>query len=537
MEIDAHGLLDDLEKADAATLDSAPFGVVRMQTDGTVLAYNAYEAQLSGLSSANVIGRRFFTEVAPCTNNFMVAERYLEPGPLDADINYVFTYRMNPTKVRLRLLRRADATEQYLVTTKAESRRAASDKGEVERLLQFLYLCPVGLADHGANGEVRMMNALAVQMLMPLSRDGQMANVFTVLKEVAPDLPVLVQQYSARSGMIVQDRAVTIRNQSGPRHYSLSILRIEGDTHMATLSDVTQTVVNEEVARVALRSQAVEEGRVEILTGVLHDIGNGITGMGTRTAILGAAPPWDELGQLSKLGTFLRQRQPALEASLGVDKAAALQGFVDTIIASFQQRAAEWRETVALFAKSILHVQEIINIQRQFIHGGSTTRRVLYPGELLEDALAIQRSILNKRGIKVVTESGPDVGSLDGDRTQLMQVFVNVLRNAAEAFDANNGGTTAQRTLSVMVRRLPSDRVEFAFTDNACGFDAPQGTFAITRGHTTKRPGSGLGLSSCAQIVASHGGKLTLRSPGSGKGATCSIVLPMASPVECEASP
>jgi signal transduction histidine kinase len=406
---------------------------------------------------------------------------------------------------------------------------------EIERLLRFLYLCPVGLADHGANGEVRMMNALAVQMLMPLSPDGQMENVFTVLEGVAPDLPTLVQRYAAPSGMVVQDRAITVRNQREPKHYSLSILRIEGDTFMAALNDVTRTVVNEQIARAALRSQAAQEGRVEILTGILHDIGNGITGMGTRTAILGAAPPWDELDQLSKLGAFFRKHQTALEAALSTDKAAALLSFVDTVIGRFQHRATEWRETVALFSKSILHVQEIINIQRQFVHGGSTTRRMLNPEELLEDALAIQRASLDKRGIAVVTKLDPDLGQLDGDRTRLIQVFVNVIKNAAEAFDAN-GSEPARRTLRIVIRRLPPDHLEFTFTDNACGFEAPQGTLAITRGHTTKQSGSGLGLSSCFQTVTSHQGTFALRSPGRGLGATCCIVLPMKMPPEAEVS-
>jgi hypothetical protein len=90
------------------------------------------------------------------------------------------------------------------------------------------------------------MNALAVQMLMPLSPDGQMENLFTVLEAVAPDLPTLVQRYAAPSGMVVQDRAIAVRNQREPKHYLLSILRIESDTYMAALNDVTQTVVNEQ---------------------------------------------------------------------------------------------------------------------------------------------------------------------------------------------------------------------------------------------------------------------------------------------------
>ncbi|HEY0793221.1 MAG TPA: HAMP domain-containing sensor histidine kinase [Chthoniobacterales bacterium] len=411
-----------------------------------------------------------------------------------------------------------------------------TDDGEIERLLRFLYLCPVGLADHAANGDVRMMNALAVQMLMPLASDGHIDNLFTVLAESVPDLSTLVQGYGPPFGTIVQDRQFSVRGEPEPRHYALSILRIGGDTFMATLSDVTQAVLNEEIARTALRAQAVQEGRVEILTGILHDIGNGITGMGTRTAILGAAPPWEELPQLEKLGPFLRQQPAALEAGLGVDRAAALLSFVDAVVIRLQQRAAEWRETVALFSKSILHVQEILNIQRQFIQGGTLPRGVLLPGELLEDALAIQRGSLHKRGIEVTTEVDPDLGPLEVDRTRLIQVLVNVLRNVAEAFDVN-GSKADRRTLHVVVRRIRPDHLEFVFADNACGFDVPGGVFAITRGKTTKQTGSGLGLSTCAQIVASHHGTFTLRSAGRGQGATCSVVLPVSSSPGDEASP
>jgi photoactive yellow protein len=121
MNINQTSLLDDLEKADNEALDAADFGIVRMRADGTVIAYNTYESLLSGLLAESVMGKCFFTEVAPCTNNFMVAERFSEAGALDVELNYVFTYRMKPTKVFLRLLRRAEATEQYLLTFKSGS--------------------------------------------------------------------------------------------------------------------------------------------------------------------------------------------------------------------------------------------------------------------------------------------------------------------------------------------------------------------------------------------------------------------------------
>ncbi len=109
------GLLDILSSASAAELDGLPFGVVALALNGTVEAYNAFEAKLAGLTPGRVIGRNFFANVAPCTNNFMVAGRFETEPDLDAVIDYVFTLRMTPKKVRLRLLKRANLAQMYLV--------------------------------------------------------------------------------------------------------------------------------------------------------------------------------------------------------------------------------------------------------------------------------------------------------------------------------------------------------------------------------------------------------------------------------------
>ena len=94
-----------LERADDEELERAPFGLVRMDPAGRVELYNRREAELSGLDVADCLGKNFFVDVAPCTNNFMVAERFREDG-LDLTLEYVFTYVMESTEVMLRLLRR-----------------------------------------------------------------------------------------------------------------------------------------------------------------------------------------------------------------------------------------------------------------------------------------------------------------------------------------------------------------------------------------------------------------------------------------------
>jgi photoactive yellow protein len=53
------------------------FGVIGFDADTTVVQrYNAFESQAAGLSPQRVIGEPLFTNVAPCLNNFMVAQRF-----------------------------------------------------------------------------------------------------------------------------------------------------------------------------------------------------------------------------------------------------------------------------------------------------------------------------------------------------------------------------------------------------------------------------------------------------------------------------
>ncbi len=59
-------------------LDALPYGAIKLDRQGTILSYNASEARLSGRTPESVIGRNFFTEVAPCTQVREFYDRFLE---------------------------------------------------------------------------------------------------------------------------------------------------------------------------------------------------------------------------------------------------------------------------------------------------------------------------------------------------------------------------------------------------------------------------------------------------------------------------
>lgn len=106
------GALSDSER------DAIPFGVIGMTHDGVVTTYNKMESQMAGISRERVVGLNFFSDVAPCTNNYLVAGRFDEPE-LDVRLDYVFTFRMKPSPVTLRLLKSATTAEQFVLVHRA----------------------------------------------------------------------------------------------------------------------------------------------------------------------------------------------------------------------------------------------------------------------------------------------------------------------------------------------------------------------------------------------------------------------------------
>ena len=103
----------------AGALDELDFGVIGFDQETVVRRYNEFESKAAGLRPHLVIGQPLFTAVAPCMNNFLVAQRFedaAEAGAmLDATIDYVLTLRMRPVKVALRLLAAPDSAVRYVL--------------------------------------------------------------------------------------------------------------------------------------------------------------------------------------------------------------------------------------------------------------------------------------------------------------------------------------------------------------------------------------------------------------------------------------
>jgi photoactive yellow protein len=115
-------ILHHLQAADDTALDALDFGVIGIDDQTLVRRYNGCESRMAGLPPLRVLGHPLFTAVAPCMNNFMVAQRFEDAAAegitLDATLDYILTLRMRPSKVKLRLLAQPGGVLRYVLVSR-----------------------------------------------------------------------------------------------------------------------------------------------------------------------------------------------------------------------------------------------------------------------------------------------------------------------------------------------------------------------------------------------------------------------------------
>jgi photoactive yellow protein len=120
---DDTSLLGQLESLPKDAFDMLEFGAICIDANAKVVRYNLTESMLAGLSVDSVLGSHLFEAVAPCMNNFMVAQRFADAleanQALDETIDYVLTFRMRPKRVRLRLLAEPGVASRYVLVRPA----------------------------------------------------------------------------------------------------------------------------------------------------------------------------------------------------------------------------------------------------------------------------------------------------------------------------------------------------------------------------------------------------------------------------------
>jgi len=174
------------------------------------------------------------------------------------------------------------------------------------------------------------------------------------------------------------------------------------------------------------------------------------------------------------------------------------------------------RENSSLIAKRSASLTDFVSRYREITSIQEISKQKVSVGAMFQEVKALFRKELSEQNRKCRIVVDPPGLLLDGDENMLKQVVINLVRNSMDALKQSSDGT-----ISMMARKEGKHAI-LVVEDNGPGIPAEYMDDIFTPFFSTRKDGSGIGLSFSKHIVRLHGGKISIQS-ASGKGTSVTM--------------
>ncbi|KQW02886.1 hypothetical protein ASC87_00590 [Rhizobacter sp. Root1221] len=271
-----------------------------------------------------------------------------------------------------------------------------------------------------------------------------------------------------------------------------------------------------------LRAQSYESGMAMIATGILHNVGNILSGITVSSTLIHDQLRQFPLSKLRQVAQLMQEHAQGPSSGVSEDRVRALPAFVSSLsehLEAGQQTLVKEAEALRACVK---HASEVIATQQGLARPDAQLRELVSARGLIESALTFSRTAFAVRGI-ALHQAYAFMGSVRVDRHKTLQILSNLLNNAEYALRASRH-VDKQIWLSTT---LVEGRVHLTVRDNGDGIDSQHLPRLFNHGFTTKPDGHGFGLHLSANWAQELGGALTCSSDGLGHGASFTLALPL----------
>jgi signal transduction histidine kinase len=266
-------------------------------------------------------------------------------------------------------------------------------------------------------------------------------------------------------------------------------------------------------------------GMAEVATGVLHNVGNVLNSVNVSAGLVVEKLRRSKAPKLAKAAALLTSQNGDMVEYLTKDPSGQkLPGYLSKLGEFFIAENAELLEEVDQLGRNIEHIKEVVAMQQSYAKVSGVFEN-LPAYRLVEDAIAMNIGAFERHGVVVEKQFAP-VPLVRVDRHKVLQILINLLRNAKYALDESK--RTDKRVL-ISVLAANERSVHIVVEDNGVGISPENLTRIFAHGFTTREEGHGFGLHSGALAARAMGGALSVASAGTGRGATFTLELPRAS--------
>lgn len=283
---------------------------------------------------------------------------------------------------------------------------------------------------------------------------------------------------------------------------------------------------------------AREEGMVQVSTGIIHNIGNAVTVaklavFSLKEKIPSASEERPEHFILNEIIPIIRNAVASNDAQRFLREDPTGSQCLVMIEELLKNNIVTLDDAVIMLnslSSKLDHISEIIDLQQRFVGELGTENMTRIP-DVIESSIKIFEESFNKRGIKIECELDRETPEILADPSMLTQVFINILKNAMEALDADQTPGKIPRLQVKLLQEMSQDQASVPVAaiyiiDNGPGMSEEVRKHIFEFGFSTKRTrNGGYGLHSCIATIKKYSGKIEVAS-SPGNGATFKITIP-----------
>lgn len=262
-----------------------------------------------------------------------------------------------------------------------------------------------------------------------------------------------------------------------------------------------------------------QAGIAEIATSILHNVGNVLNSVNTSVSMLRQGLDQNQADGLRRSVEMLKTHGAQLfEANA---KGPQLISYLEALTEQMAQTKDNNLRELSTLKQNVHHIAEIVSAQQKFA-GKSGVVESLNLARLIEEALSINLVSIENNQVEIERDFDPVI-DIKGDRSKIVQILVNLIRNANEAMMPPQS-QPPKITISTLKQ---AQQITISVQDTGEGISEAHMNQMFRYGFTTKSDGHGFGLHSCALAAKDMKGKLEVYSAGKGKGARFELTLPV----------
>lgn len=278
-----------------------------------------------------------------------------------------------------------------------------------------------------------------------------------------------------------------------------------------------------EQARKESLNKAIESGRVQLSAMVLHNIGNAVTPLNVHLEQMDIKNFITSQDYLNRSYNELKENKDTLTEYVSENpRGIEIFKYMGELINGLKELIDDHGKRIKKAANSVTYISEILSLQQNHAPSKNELKEKTGFNKIINTALEIQNSEIRKRKIKINFQPEKNEKNIFIDKSRLLQVVVNLLKNSIEAIDMAEKETEAKEiTVSVFTTENHSG---FIIKDTGIGIEESKINKIFEFGESAKGS-SGMGLYYCKMFIEANNGEISVESPGLKKGASFKILF------------